>query len=110
VYRTRNGGRTWQALTKGLPQQDAFETILRDAVATDPLPKAGVYFGTRSGKVYGSADEGGSWRVVADGLPAVVCVKTAVIEGGARPRPRPAAAKKKPAAKAKAKPAAARRR
>jgi hypothetical protein len=107
VYRTRNGGRTWQALTKGLPQQDAYETILRDAVATDPLPKAGVYFGTRSGKVYGSADEGGSWRVVADGLPAVVCVKTAVIEGGARPRPRPAARKK---AAAKAKPAAARRR
>ena len=79
IYRTRDGGKSWKPMTKGLPQADAYETILRDALATDPLPKAGVYFGTRSGKLYASADEGTSWRLMADGLPPVVCVKTAVI-------------------------------
>jgi hypothetical protein len=104
VYRTRNGGRTWQALTRGLPQADAYETILRDGLATDSLPKAGVYFGTRSGKVYASADEGTSWRLVADSLPPVVCVKTAVLDGGAR------VARKKANTKAKAKTARSPRR
>jgi hypothetical protein len=93
VYRTRNGGRSWQPMTRGLPQQDTFETVLRDALATDTLPKAGVYFGTRSGRVYGSADDGTSWRVVAESLPPVVCVKTAMLEAS-RPR---AGAKKKAA-------------
>jgi hypothetical protein len=79
VYRTRNGGRSWQPLTRGLPQRDAFETILRDALATDALEPAGVYFGTRSGKLFGSRDGGTSWRLLADGLPPVVCVKTALI-------------------------------
>jgi hypothetical protein len=81
VYRTRNGGRSWQALTRGLPQEDAYETVLRDALATDSLDPAGVYFGTRSGKVFASRDGGDSWRLVADGLPPVVCVKTAVVSG-----------------------------
>jgi hypothetical protein len=79
VYRTRTAGRSWQPLTRGLPQDEAFETVLRDALATDTLPKAGVYFGTRSGRVYVSSDEGDSWRLVAQSLPPVVCVKTAVV-------------------------------
>ena len=54
VYRTRDGARSWEPLTRGLPQKDAFETVLRDALCTDRLPRAGVYFGTRSGKVFGS--------------------------------------------------------
>ena len=87
VYRTRNGGRSWQAMTRGLPQQDTFETVLRDALATDSMPKAGVYFGTRSGRVYGSADDGTSWRMVAESLPPVVCVKTVALEAS-RPRTR----------------------
>jgi hypothetical protein len=90
VYRTKNGGRTWQALTRGLPQEGAFETVLRDALTTDTLPKAGVYFGTRSGRVYASADEGTSWRLVAESLPPVVCVKTAVVEGRKRAVKKPA--------------------
>ena len=55
------------------------ETVLRDGLATDGHDPAGVYFGTRSGKIYGSADEGNTWRLLADGLPGVVCVKAAVI-------------------------------
>jgi photosystem II stability/assembly factor-like uncharacterized protein len=79
VYRTRNGGASWRPLTKGLPQKNALETVLRDGLATDSLDPAGVYFGTRSGKLYGSADAGDNWRLLADGLPAVACVRAAVI-------------------------------
>ncbi len=80
VYRTRNGGTSWKALTRGLPQKGAFETVLRDAMAVDTLDPAGIYFGTRSGKLYGSSSSGSSWSLIADGLPPIVCVKTALVE------------------------------
>ncbi|HLJ30445.1 MAG TPA: exo-alpha-sialidase [Candidatus Angelobacter sp.] len=83
VYRTRNGGGSWEPLTRGLPQKNARETILRDGLAADTLDPAGIYFGTRSGKVFGSNDEGKSWQMLQDGLPAVVCVKAAVVGDGA---------------------------
>ncbi|MGH9459109.1 MAG: WD40/YVTN/BNR-like repeat-containing protein [Thermoanaerobaculia bacterium] len=79
VYRTRNAGGKWEPMSAGLPQEEAFETVLRDAMATDTLDSAGVYFGTRSGKVFASANEGESWSPVADGLPPVVSVRAAVI-------------------------------
>jgi len=79
VYRTRNAGRSWQALTQGLPQRDALETVLRDALSTDASAPAGVYVGTRSGRLYASRDEGAVWRLVRAGLPPIVCVKTAVV-------------------------------
>jgi photosystem II stability/assembly factor-like uncharacterized protein len=77
VYRTRDAGASWQPLTRGLPQEEAFETVLRDALATDREPEPGVYFGTRSGKLFASADGGDTWARVAEGLPPVVAVKTA---------------------------------
>jgi len=77
VYRTRNAGKKWEAMTKGLPQEQAYETVLRDAMGVDPLTPTGVYFGTRSGKLFASRDEGKSWSGVIDGLPPVVCVKVA---------------------------------
>jgi photosystem II stability/assembly factor-like uncharacterized protein len=79
VYRTRNAGQSWEAMSNGLPQENVYETVLRDGMDTDDLETAGVYFGTRSGKVYASADNGDSWRLVRDGLPPVVCVKAAVV-------------------------------
>jgi photosystem II stability/assembly factor-like uncharacterized protein len=82
VYRTRDAGKSWQPLTRGLPQKDALETVLRDALATDSFEKAGVYFGTRSGKLFASRDAGSSWTKIADGLPPVVCVKTAAVAKG----------------------------
>lgn len=85
VYRTRDAGGSWHALERGLPQGDAFETVLRDALALDPLRPAGVYFGTRSGKVYGSRDEGESWDLVADGLPPVVRDRVLDERGEVRP-------------------------
>jgi hypothetical protein len=78
VYRTRNAGASWEPLAKGLPQDAAFETVLRDGLAVDAMSPAGVFFGTRSGKLFGSADEGDSWSLVADGLPPIISVKAAV--------------------------------
>jgi hypothetical protein len=66
-------------LSKGLPQEGAYETVLRDALDTDTADPAGVYFGTRSGKVFASADDGDSWALVAEGLPPVLAVKAAVV-------------------------------
>ena len=58
VYRSRTGGNEWEALTKGLPQQDCYVNVLRDAMAVDRLDPCGIYFGTTGGQVYGSADSG----------------------------------------------------
>jgi hypothetical protein len=82
VYRTRNGGESWEALERGLPQQGSYETILRDALAVDAQDPAGVYFGTRNGKLFASEDDGESWTCLADGLPPVLCVKAATIGSG----------------------------
>jgi hypothetical protein len=79
VYRTSDAGASWDPLTDGLPQKNAYETVLRDALTADSHEAAGIYFGTRSGKLFGSMDDGATWRELADGLPPVVCVKTAVM-------------------------------
>ena len=96
VYRTRDAGGSWEALARGLPQQNALETILRDGMSADPLNPAGVYFGTRSGKVFGSPDGGASWSALVEGLPPVLCVKATVVGDPLRAR--------KPRAKSAAKP------
>ena len=80
VYRTRNAGESWEALSNGLPQENALETVLRDGLSADRLQPTGVYFGTRNGKLFGSKDAGESWAAIVESLPAIVCVKTAVIQ------------------------------
>jgi len=79
VYRTKDGGESWHALTNGLPQEDALETILRDNLDADSHSPTGLYFGTRNGKLFGSADAGESWTLIRDGLPPITCVKTATV-------------------------------
>ena len=79
VYRTRNAGDSWEALTEELPQKDAFETILRDSMKADTNDPTGLYFGTRNGKLFGSKNGGESWTAISEGLPAITCVKTATI-------------------------------
>jgi serine/threonine protein kinase len=88
VYRTRNGGASWEPLSRGLPQKRAYETVLRDAMTADSLDPVGIYFGTRSGQLFGSRDEGRTWQKILEGLPSVVCVRSAVVgdaSGGLRP-------------------------
>jgi len=88
VYRTRNAGASWEALERGLPQRGAYETVLRDGMSTDSLDPAGIYFGTRSGKLYGSRDEGKTWKMILEGLPQILCVKAAVIQMDGAPAAR----------------------
>jgi hypothetical protein len=88
VYRTRNAGASWEALSRGLPQKQAYETVLRDAMTTDSLDPTGIYFGTRSGQVFGSDDEGKTWHKILEGLPSIVCVRSALFEEvSSGPRP-----------------------
>jgi photosystem II stability/assembly factor-like uncharacterized protein len=79
VWRSRDGGSTWQDLRNGLPQENAYFGVLRQAMATDRLEPAGVYFGTSSGTVFASDDEGESWITVAEHLPTVLSVETLVV-------------------------------
>lgn len=75
VYRSRTGGNEWEALTNGLPQQDCYVNILRDAMAVDKLDQCGVYFGTTGGQVYASSDSGDNWTAIATNLPPVLSVE-----------------------------------
>ncbi len=75
VYRSRTGGNEWEALTKGLPQQDCYVNVLRDAMAVDSLDSCGVYFGTTGGQVYCSPDDGDNWTPIVRDLPAVYSVE-----------------------------------
>lgn len=79
VYRTTDGGATWEALEKGLPQQEAWLTVLRDGFGSDSLEPTGLYFGTRTGELFASADAGESWQEVARHLPPVLSVKPVVL-------------------------------
>jgi photosystem II stability/assembly factor-like uncharacterized protein len=75
VYRSRTGGNQWEALTNGLPQNDCYVNVLRDAMAVDSLDQCGIYFGTTGGQVYASADAGNTWKAIVRDLPAVLSVE-----------------------------------
>jgi len=75
VYRSRTGGNEWEALTKGLPQDNCYVNVLRSAMTFDQLDECGVYFGTTGGQVYGSADGGDTWDAIVHDLPAVLSVE-----------------------------------
>jgi photosystem II stability/assembly factor-like uncharacterized protein len=80
VWRTRDRGASWQDLRQGLPQENAFIGVLRQAMATDSLEPAGVYFGTSSGTLFASPDEGDSWTAIAEHLPTIYSVETLVVD------------------------------
>ena len=75
VYRSRVGGNDWEPLTKGLPQENCYVNVLRDAMAVDRLDDCGVYFGTTGGQVYCSPDGGDCWSAIVRDLPAVLSVE-----------------------------------
>jgi hypothetical protein len=79
VWRTTDAGASWEPLTDGLPQTGAHLTVLRDGFTTDGDDPAGLYFGTRSGEVYGSVDDGDTWQLLASHLPPVLSVRAAPI-------------------------------
>ena len=75
VYRSRTGGNEWEALTKGLPQENCNVNILRDAMAVDSLDSCGIYFGTTGGQIYASTDSGDTWAPIVRDLPAVLSIE-----------------------------------
>ena len=75
VYRSRCAGEEWEALENGLPQQNCYVNVLRDAMAVDSLDDCGVYFGTTGGQVYCSPDGGDHWTAIVRDLPSVVSVE-----------------------------------
>jgi len=76
AYVTRDGGATWAPQTNGLPER-AWFTVKRQAMTTDAGDPVGVYFGTTSGEVWASADEGASWTNLARHLPEIYSVEMA---------------------------------
>ena len=81
VTRTTDGGKHWTKMTKGLPQKDAWFTVLRDGLRTDANDPAGVYVGTTTGQLYNSRDDGNSWQLMADHLPQVQSVEAGIVGG-----------------------------
>jgi photosystem II stability/assembly factor-like uncharacterized protein len=81
VWRTRDAGATWQPLTNGLPQGRTFLTVLRGGLAALPEQgdSASIFFGTPTGQLFGSADDGDTWSLVARGLPAIYAVSGALV-------------------------------
>jgi photosystem II stability/assembly factor-like uncharacterized protein len=80
VWRSRDAGATWERQADGLPQQHAYLGVLREAMAVDRLDPAGVYVGTSTGQLFGSPDEGRTWRLLADFLPPISSVETVLLD------------------------------
>jgi photosystem II stability/assembly factor-like uncharacterized protein len=80
VWRTHDAGESWQRLDGGLPQRDAYVGVLREAMAIDSYDVPGLYFGTSTGQLFASADEGESWSEIASYLPPISSVEVAHID------------------------------
>jgi len=78
VHRTSDAGQTWTRFDSGLPR-GCFNAVLRDAAAVDTADPVGLYFGTRDGTVYASADGGETFSTIAEHLPDVLCVRAAAL-------------------------------
>ncbi|MBI2724536.1 MAG: exo-alpha-sialidase [Chloroflexi bacterium] len=77
VYRSRDKGATWQALTEGLPGPHDYQSVYREGLDTDPETPGGVYVGTSNGEVYASMDAGDHWRRLPGTLPPILSVTAA---------------------------------
>jgi hypothetical protein len=80
VYRTRDGGGSWQRLDQGLPRANAWLTVLRQAMDSDrDERRTGLFLGTTSGEVWGSRDSGESWTLIAAHLPRIFSLRVAYL-------------------------------
>jgi hypothetical protein len=81
LYRTRDGGRSWKRLDRGLPRASAHLTVYRHGMACDAHDQTGLYFGTSSGELWMSRNEGDSWEMIASHLPRILAVEVATRPG-----------------------------
>jgi photosystem II stability/assembly factor-like uncharacterized protein len=77
VYRTRDAGKSWARLDRGLPAEQAWFTVFRQAMTGDERDPVGLYFGTTAGEIWRSNDEGASWSCAMRHLPRVHALETA---------------------------------
>jgi len=75
VWRSRDGGQTWESCRNGLPQENCYFTVLRQAMTVDR--RASLFFGTNTGSIFASADNGTTWHELVQHLPTVLCVEAA---------------------------------
>jgi photosystem II stability/assembly factor-like uncharacterized protein len=80
VWRTNDAGSSWQQLDRGLPQHGAYVGVLREGMAIDAYDVPGLYFGTSTGQLFASSDEGESWSAIAGYLPGISSVEVAVLD------------------------------
>jgi photosystem II stability/assembly factor-like uncharacterized protein len=80
VWRTRDAGSSWEQLDNGLPKEDAHVGVLREAMAFDSYDSPGLYFGTSTGQVFASTDDGDSWTEIASYLPGISSIEVARID------------------------------
>lgn len=79
VFRSKNGGNSWQTLTPGLPQQNAYLAVMRHAACADTCDPAGLYVGTTTGEVFYSANGGDSWSELPAHLPPILSLEAALV-------------------------------
>ena len=77
VHCTRDGGDTWHRHDSGMPREQAWWTVKRQAMCADTEPQIGLYFGTTSGELWASRDEGRQWQCIARHLPEIYAVEAA---------------------------------
>jgi photosystem II stability/assembly factor-like uncharacterized protein len=80
VWRTNDAGSTWQRRDSGLPQQDAHVGVLRHGMTNDTYDAPGYYFGTSTGQLFASVDDGDSWTEIASYLPGISSVEAVVVD------------------------------
>jgi hypothetical protein len=78
AFVTRNAGKSWKRLDGGLPDR-AWFTVKRQAMAADSNDPVGLYFGTTSGEIWASRNQGKKWAPIAQHLPHIYSVETAVM-------------------------------
>lgn len=79
VWRSENGGESWQKLAKGFPKKETYFTVLRDAMDIDDLRNPALYFGTTTGQLWIGREGGEKWECLFDSLPPINNVKVAVV-------------------------------
>lgn len=75
VFRTEDAGASWEPLGRGLPQANAWVSVLREGLASDHLDPCGIYLGTGTGHLFASRDRGDSWLLLAAFMPGILCVQ-----------------------------------